>query len=182
MNLRLTIARIYLPAFIKKKKVTELFELTAEAFHSEVPDIKNLSYDDCLKTYAAFSKTKAEEAIRHPESTEKIKRRLYRNACQLGEKLRKEYHIGTKADVIRLSKILYRILGIELTESADGEVVIKRCFFSQIYTPEVCAVISALDEGLAAGLSAGGSLVFKERITEGKNCCRATFCMKDILS
>jgi repressor of nif and glnA expression len=119
--------------------------------------------------------------LRHPGITEAVKRKLYRNACQLGEKLRKEYHIGTRADVIRLSRILYRILGIGFTESAEGEVVINRCFFSQFYTPEVCAVISALDEGLAAGLSAGGRLVFKERITEGKNCCRATFCMKDIL-
>ncbi len=181
MNLLLTIARIYLPAFIKKKKVQELFELTAEAFQSDLPAIKNLSYSDCLKAYAHFSKTKAEEVIKHHYNTEAVKNRLYRNAYQMGEKLRKDFRIKTQADVFRLSKILYKILKIEFTGNASGEVIIKRCFFSQFYTADVCGIISSLDEGVAAGLSAGGRLVFKERITEGKNCCQATFSMKDML-
>ena len=182
MNLLLSIARIYLPAFIKKKKVQELFELTAEAFQSDLPAIKNLSYDDCLKAYAHFSKTKAEGVIRLHYDTEAVKKRLYRNAYQMGEKLRKDFRIETQADVIRLSKILYKILRIESTGSSSGEVIIKRCFFSQFYTPDVCEMISSLDEGMAAGLSAGGRLVFKERITEGRDCCHATFYIKDILS
>jgi len=155
MNLLLSIARIYVPAFIKKKKVQELFELTADAFQSDLPAIKKLSYDDCLKAY---------------------------NAYQMGEKLRNDFHVKTQADVIHLSKILYKILKIDFTGNAFGEVIIKRCFFSPFYTPDVCGLISSLDEGVAAGLSAGGRLVFKERITEGKNCCQATFYMKDNLS
>jgi hypothetical protein len=180
MNLLLSIARIYLPAFIKKKKVKELFELTADAFQSDLPVLKNLSYHDCLKAFAHFSKTKAEEVIqRHNDTeTDAVKKRLYRNAYQMGEKLRQDFRIESWTEVIRLSKILYKILAIDFTADASGEVVIKRCFFSPYYTPDICGIISSLDEGMAAGLSAGGGLIFKERITEGKNCCRATFNLK----
>jgi len=180
MNLLLSIARIYLPAFIKKKKVQELFELTAEAFQSDMPAIKNLSYDDCLKAYAQFSKTKAEEVIKFHNDTEAVKKRLYQNAYRLGEKLRKDFRIKTQAEVILLSKILYKILKIDFAGNASGEIIIRRCFFSQFYSPEICGIISSLDEGVAAALSAGGRLVFEKRITEGNNCCQATFYMKDI--
>ena len=77
--------------------------------------------------------------------------------------------------MLRLGKILYRMLKIEFNGSAEGEVVIRHCFFSPYYTPEVCRIISALDEGLLSGLSNGGQMVFKERITEGKTCCLAVF-------
>jgi len=179
MNLLLNILKLYIPAFIKKKKVRELFDLTAEAFDCAVPPFKKLSYDDYLKAYAQFSKTKAEEVMKHHDNAEAVKKRLYRSAYQMGEKLRKDFHIKTKTDVIRLSTILYKILGIEFTGNSSGDVVIKRCFFSHFYTPDVCRFVSSLDEGLAAGLSAGGKLVFNGRITEGKNCCLATFTMKD---
>ncbi|MBN1559499.1 hypothetical protein JW998_04575 [candidate division KSB1 bacterium] len=182
MNPLLSLARIHLPDFIKKKKVQELFELTAEAFQSDMPTVKSLSYSDCLKAYAHFSKTKAEEALKVGGDTEAVKKRLYRNALQMGEKLRADFHVETKADVLRLSKILYRILGIEFIGNSAGDVVIKRCFFSQFYTPAICEIISSLDEGMAAGLSAGSRLIFKERLTEGKSCCRAVFHMKDNLS
>ena len=49
MNLLLSMAQIYLPTFIKKKKLHELIVLTADGFQSDMPKIKNLSYDDCLK-------------------------------------------------------------------------------------------------------------------------------------
>ena len=182
MNLRLTIAGLYIPEFIKKKKLLELFELTADAFESDMPAIKNLSYSACLKAYADFSKTKAEEIIEEHADMDAVKGKLYRNAYQMGEKLRQDFHIKTKKEVLRLSSVLYRILRIEFIGSASGEVVIKRCFFSQFYSPDVCALISALDEGVAAGLSGGGRLEFKERITEGKNCCRAIFTMKERIS
>jgi hypothetical protein len=182
VNLLLHIARIYIPALIRKKKVQQLFALTADAFRSDLPALKNLSYTECLTAYARFSKTKAEEAIASHHNLEAVKEKLYRNAYQLGEKLRRDFRIETQTDVIRLSKILYRILGIEFSGNTGGEVVIKRCFFSSFYTADVCRLISSLDAGLAAGLSAGGKLVFKERITEGKNCCQATFYLQDRVS
>jgi hypothetical protein len=180
MNLPLTIARIYIPALIKKKKLLELFELTAQAFDSGMPALANFSYKQCLKAYAEFSKIKAEEALKRPDNVEAVKKKLYHNAFRMGKKLRKDFRIRSNAEVIRLSKILYKILGIEFSGKTSGEVIIRRCFFSELYTADVCRLISALDEGVAAGLSGGGVLSFKERITDGKNCCRAEFSMKDI--
>jgi translation initiation factor 2 beta subunit (eIF-2beta)/eIF-5 len=175
MNLLLKLSQLYLPGFIKKKKLQELYELTAEAFNTTPPSIKNLSYYECLKAYAQFSNAKAEEVITSKSDTEMIKKRLYQNAYRLGKKLRRDFHIKTWVEVIQLSKILYRILKIDFQGDRSGNVVIRRCFFSSYYSEEVCRIISALDEGIAAGLSAGGALVFKERITAGKSCCRATF-------
>ncbi|MBN1352914.1 hypothetical protein JXJ21_26225 [candidate division KSB1 bacterium] len=179
MNLLLKIARIYLPDFIKKKKLLELFELTAEALQKELPAVRNLSYRDCLAAYARFSQTRAAEVLRLQLDPDAVKKRLYKNAFQLGEKLRREFRLKSKEDVIQLSEILYQVLQIDFSATASGEVTIRRCFFSQFYSPEVCALISALDEGVAAGLSDGGELVFQERITEGKSCCRATFKLKE---
>lgn len=179
MNLLATVAQFYLPAFIKKKKLQELFELTADGFQSDMPATKGLSYDECLSAYAQFSKAKAEELLKQPNKTEEVTKRLFLNAYQMGEKLRTDFRVKTQADVIRLSKILYRILKIDFAGNASGEITIRRCFFSEFYSPEICGIISSLDEGVAAGLSGGGRFVFKERITEGKSCCQATFYMKD---
>jgi hypothetical protein len=72
-----------------------------------------------------------------------------------------------------LSRVLYRILGIDFEGRLDGGVTIKLCAFSRHYTGRVCRLISALDAGAASGLTGGGILEFKERITEGRDCCLA---------
>jgi hypothetical protein len=72
-----------------------------------------------------------------------------------------------------LGQILYRAIGIEIQGDGQGNVTVKRCYFSQFYAGSVCDLISALDDGLFAGLSGGGRLTFSERLTEGSGCCRA---------
>ena len=175
MNLLLKIARIYIPPFYKKKKLIELFELTARAFQSDISNIKGLSVDDCLHEYALFTKTQAEKAIKQNHSVQEIKQRLYRNAYQLGKELRKNFRITTMDEVMLMSRLLYHIIGIEFQGDSTGKVMITRCFFSQYYTSQVCQVISSLDEGVAAGLSGGGKLTFVQRMTEGYDCCKAHF-------
>ncbi|MBN1779792.1 hypothetical protein JW948_01580 [bacterium] len=175
MNLLLIFARIYVPVFIRKKKLKELFELTADAFQCEPPALKNLSCEHLLEAYADFSSTKAAEIAGLHERREAVKTHLYRNACRMGEKLRREFRIRSVGDMMHLGRILYRILGIEFSGNTSGEVTISRCFFSRFYTPDICGIISSLDRGVMAGLSGGGRLTFRERITEGNDCCLATF-------
>jgi hypothetical protein len=74
-----------------------------------------------------------------------------------------------------LSRFLYGILDIEFHGNRSGEITIGRCYFSDFYSPQACEVMSAMDRGLLAGLAGGGDLVFTERITEGRPCCRARF-------
>ncbi|GAB4221666.1 MAG: hypothetical protein Kow009_12480 [Spirochaetales bacterium] len=144
--------------------------------------MRTLGYEACLEAYAQFSKGKVEEALRQPDGIQSLKDRLYRNAFRMGEKLRKSLRVRTRAEVILASRILYRILKIECKVTDSVEVTIGSCFFSRYYTPQVCGVLSSLDEGVVAGLSGGGNLVFHERITEGKPCCRATLALGSIQS
>ena len=70
--------------------------------------------------------------------------------------------------------MFYRQIGIEVSGGPLGDIHVGRCFFARYYTEPVCAVVSALDQGLVAGLFAGASLEFQQRLTGGGACCRAT--------
>ena len=173
----LKVLGFFLPLY-KKKKFLELFALTAAAFQCEMPALRGLSFRECLTKYALFTKEQAEKAIREGENLAETRRRLYDNAWQMGWSLRKVWHIAAPEEVIAASRLIYQVLGINYAGNTRGEVVIDKCFFSAYYTGEVCRVISALDEGLATGLSAGGRLCFRHRITEGHDACLAYFEMK----
>jgi len=173
MNLLLKILQIYIPTFIKKRKIVELFNCTALAFECGIPQLEGLSFDECLEKYALFTKEEVEKSIQQGNDLQTIKNRLYQNAFRLGEKLRKRFHVTTIEEVMTMSRILYRTMEIEFHGTVQGEITINRCFFSRYYSRQVCQVISSLDEGVIAGLSGGGQLIFSERITEGKDCCKA---------
>ncbi len=173
MNFLQTILRFYIPASVKRQKLRELFALTADAFRCEVPPTERMSYKEILEKYAVFTRDEVEKAITQGKDIEAIKQRLFQNAVYLGESLRKSFHITDLRSVMTTSRILYRILGIEFCGCPDGEVFIERCFFSSYYSRETCEIMSSLDEGVAAGLSGGMKLEFVERITEGKDCCKA---------
>jgi hypothetical protein len=72
------------------------------------------------------------------------------------------------------ARAVYRVLDIDLRGSPAGEVVVARCSFARIYSPEVCALMSSLDSGLFAGLTGGRRLTFSLRLTEGAPACAAT--------
>lgn len=173
MNRFLKLLAYHLPSFVKKKKLDELFFLAADAFQADIPEIQGLSYSETLERFAAFTRDKAEKALDSGIDLNALKGRLYANALELGENLRKKYRIKTVSDIMAMSRILYRILGIDFHGNNQGDVVIRRCYFSGYYSPQICEVISSLDEGVAAGLSGGGKFLFDYRITEGEACCRA---------
>ncbi len=74
-----------------------------------------------------------------------------------------------------MGRILYRALKIDFRGISSGEIEISRCYFSQFYSPQICELISSLDEGILAGLAGDGRLTFSQRITEGRDCCKALF-------
>ncbi len=172
MHLLLSLAGIYIPEFAKKKKLGRLFAETADAFGTDMPSLGRLTFEECLKQYALFTKENAEEAIRKRTEIE-VKHKLYQNAYHLGQGLREEFGVRSIKDAMRLARLVYRIVAIDFRSSTQGEVVISRCFFSSFYSPAVCGVISSLDAGLLQGISGGGRLSFQQRLTEGGECCRA---------
>lgn len=171
MNLLLVAGQLYIPSFIKKRRLRELFDVTAEAFQCKAPTLEGLPFNECLRRYALFTKENAEELINRGQNFE-ISLRLYKGAYALAQKLRKNYHLDSVEDIIRMAKIVYGILNIDFRSNPQGEIVIKRCFFSVFYSREICRMISSLDEGFLEGLS-GGTFRFSQRITDGKECCLA---------
>ena len=87
--------------------------------------------------------------------------------------MRLQLGVRSPGEAMAAARILYQGLGVDFRGSADGQIVIRRCSFAAVYTPRVCALVSALDRGLLAGLAGGGELRFAQRLTEGACCCRA---------
>ena len=175
MNNLVTILKFYSPEFIKKRVLNELFTITARAFECALPPLRGFSYAELLKQYALFTRAEAEKSIQHNHDLQAIRNRLFDQAYQMGHELRKKFNISTDEEVMELGQRLYEILGINFQGNKQGLVTISRCFFSEYYSSQVCQLISALDEGVLAGLSGGGQLNFSQRITDGNNCCLAQF-------
>ncbi len=189
-NLRLAAARVWVPPRLKRAALEELFARTAAAFGSPVPPAQGRGPAARLAEYARFTKERAEEALAlckgdsederaapggRPALLATLEHRLSRAARGLGGRFRLQFRVRSLGEALAAARILYRGLGIDFRGSADGEIVIRRCFFAHLYTPSVCALVSALDRGLLAGLANGGELAFEQRLTEGACRCAAHF-------
>lgn len=173
MSLRLVLARLYLPAAIRKRKLGELARLTARAFGTAAPALDGLSLAGMRLRYAEFTRQAAERALARAEGPATIERRLFDEAVRFGRDIRRELRVSTRREAIAAARLLYRSLKIDLSAGPEGGIVIRRCFFSRHYPAAVCRLMSALDAGVLSGLSGGGELEFTERLTEGDACCRA---------
>jgi hypothetical protein len=92
-------------------------------------------------------------------------------SCATARYIRSRLPIRSRADAVAALSALYRTLDIDKAVDATGGVTIRRCSLAAHYTPEVCRFMSAMDEGIVAGLS-DGRLVFSARLTEGAERCR----------
>jgi hypothetical protein len=175
VSLRLRIAEIHLPRRLRRRRFEALVSLTAEALGAEAPLLQGLSDAEALTAFARFTAGLAGRISEDGKASSEAGKRLRDAAFALGRDLRRELGVRSAAEVMRAARILYRALGIDLRGSAAGEIEIRSCFFAAHYSPRACALISALDEGVLAGLAGGGSLAFTKRITEDNPCCRARF-------
>lgn len=190
MNYILKILRFHIPEYIKNKKLSELFRLTADAFGIEPPGLRGLPFSARLAKYAEFTKEQAERALKWEGSPEERKSRLdavegklYQSSLLFGRDLRKSLKIDSRGQALEALELVYRIIGIDFRCGArDGSqcaepngFTVSECFFSSYYSAEVCRLISLLDTGLAAGLTGCGELGFTQRITEGYGCCKGYF-------
>ena len=112
-------------------------------------------------------------ALREGRDLPELQDRLERGAHALGARLRTGLRLRTTDDAMAAARMVYGLLGIDLHGTRDGEITVRRCTFSDIYSAEVCRLVGALDTGLLAGLSGGEHLDFTQRITEGAPCCLA---------
>ncbi len=175
MKFALDVLNIHCPSALRKKVLRDIFSSTARAFGAEPPDMKDLSAARLLETYARFTQRAGEDVLAHHPEPETVRSRLFHSASELGTSLRRRFRLRSGEDVMKLSRIMYKILGISFEGRSDGEVIIRSCYFSRFYSADICRLISALDEGAAAGLSGGGRLEFSQRLTDGHDSCRARF-------
>jgi hypothetical protein len=170
-NLTLALLLNCLPLAGRRKALDDLLRLTAAAFGQECPEWRGSSHRERLRQFAQFSRSQAERTIEKGTALT-VRKILFENARSLGQELRARLPIRDRADVAATLHHLYRVLAIDLAVDPMGAVTVRRCFFESCYSPEICRFISALDEGIVAGIC-GGRLVFSERLTEGAGACRA---------
>jgi hypothetical protein len=172
MGLLLTIAKRYVPLPVQKYELERLFKATIEAFECAAPTMRGLNYIKRLELYARFTREEAEKTLRAGRAAE-VRSRLFENARRIGQYYQKAFRTNSMEEVMQAGGLIYRQLEIDFQGEAGGQIIIKRCFFSSYYSTRVCHLVSALDEGLLAGLSGGRRLSFSQRISEGHSTCQA---------
>lgn len=152
-----------------------LMNLTARALGQRPERLWTRANASALKAYAEYT-------LRHLQkgADERLLQRMNDEAYRTGRMLRRLFFIRNAAAAERLVAALYRNIGISLSFSGDRHLCFHRCYFSAYYTPAVCHAASALDDGIIRGITGqhDSRLCFAQRITEGCDCCKATFQQK----
>jgi hypothetical protein len=161
------------PSVLRAVVLRWLLHRTADAFGAARPSVRWISGNDLLPAYANFSAMRSRLAAARGGDADAVRRDLWTSAHRAGTFLRSALGIRTTADAIAVAHAIYRVIGIDLTGSSAGEVVVARCSFARTYSPEVCATMSSLDVGLLEGLTGGQRLTFTQRISEGAPACTA---------
>ena len=129
-----------------------------------------MSSGQALDDFASFT-------AKHLESCDDGGRQvLSAGAYRLGKRLRLFLTDRSKEALSRMTFLLYRNIGIDMEGQLPGKVIVRKCHFCRYYSPRICRIASLMDAGVICGLFGGGSLVFTERITEGKTNCMCELC------
>lgn len=175
MNVRLRLAGLGLPYPVKKRLFRDFFALTARSFGVPLPELRGLPHRRRLALYREFTLERAAAEPPGSPAADEAAARLGENGREFGRRIRGLLRLGSDAEAMAAARILYRAIGIDFSGEPGGSVTIRRCFFADRYPPETCRLVSALDEGVLAGLHGGGRLEFRARITEGAPACLADF-------
>ncbi len=160
------------PEYFYRIQIQALANLAADSFGCERIRISRGSHSQALKDYAQFT-AKCMES--RPADTD----RLFRDAYELGSKVRRVSGLTDKSDLQRLVFMLYRNIDIFMVGEVPGEISVLGCYFSRFYTPRQCELMSCVDSGIVSGIFGGGELTFSQRITEGCEKCIACFCEEE---
>lgn len=161
---------IIIDSLFRKIELQLLMNLTACALDKPARRIWTLPNEKALQVYAEYT---CKHLERNPDKA--LWQRLNDEAYRMGKRLRKIFYLRKPADITRFTFLLYRNIGIQMEGSIPGKICVAKCYFSSHYTPAICQVASALDDGIIKGIAGGGKLQFQQRITEGCKCCLATF-------
>lgn len=198
MGLRLHLLYMWTPNYVIERELRNLNDQTTDALISLLtiyaPE-KALIADKPQKsksmkehrTIMAQTHAKLVDALAasvgHDKAVALGRESLFAVGLTLGKQTRTKLGVGSsQSDLIKASKILYRILGIsfhlEWQDESNAVAVIEHCALSEQYTKLTCEVLSATDEGVIAGLQSNVKMHFTQTITGGCQNCRATLNFK----
>lgn len=177
MSLRLSLLERRTPDWLKRRLLDDLTRMTAEALGCLPPRWRSRDFDGRLQQYGTFSAFAARDLLAGGDQAAiaQARARLQASAAGLGASLRRWLGVRQTDDLTRALALLYRHIGIDFRPAGPGRIEVTRCAFAGDYDEHVCRLMSALDEGVADGLSGGWRLRFSERLTAGASCCRASF-------
>jgi len=179
MNLLLTLAEIWIPGRVRAAKVRELAARTAAGFGVAPPSLAGRRARPVLDGYARFTRECCDRAVAAGADLAAIRAKLRREAFLFGLSLAVTFKTRGPGQAARLVRLAYKTVGIDLRADRNGNIRVVRCFFKDRYGPETCALIASLDEGLMAGIWGEGRLEFSDRMTSGRDECRARFKFQD---
>lgn len=171
MSVRLAVAERYIPGPLRRRGLDELAAAAAAGFGCQLPPWCGKGYAERLAQFARFSAEQATAAYGKGREAA-VREALRWHAERLGGRLRRRLGVRSHQQGLRALTVLYRQIGIHACVR-EGGVEVTRCSFSSVYDAAVCHVMSAMDEGICAGLTGGRELVFTMRITEGAPRCVA---------
>jgi hypothetical protein len=198
MGLRLSLLFLWTPNYVIRRELKNLNDQTTSALTSllaaytpekafvaneprQVKDVRELRA--IMAQNHAKLVEELEASVGHDKAVELGRESLYAVGVELGKQTRSKLGVSdSQSDLIKASKILYRVLGIDFHLEWNDEVsavaVIERCALSKEYSKQTCEVLCATDEGVITGLQPNVKMKFTQYITGGCQNCRANLNFK----
>ncbi len=173
------------PKHFRRAQIQILMNLAAKSFGVPKEKLKKGSAYTALRQYAGYTCLCMGAGGMEADAAKEEK--LFQDACRLGNRIREITGLTEDGDLKRLIRLLYWNIGIEMSIQGHigtehtGEVTVSDCYFSRVYSPEECRLMSLVDSGIVSGICGGGKLRFSQRITEGCESCRACFTEEEVL-
>jgi hypothetical protein len=194
LGLRLQLLYWWTPNYVIQRELTNLSEKTTGALKlllaNYVPQQKDLDFKppnhsgikeqraNMAKTHTQMVEALA-TAVGHDKAVTLGRESLFAVGVALGKQTRSKLGVGENPkDLIKASKILYRVLGIdfhiEWLDESNAVAIIENCTLFTHYTKVTCEVLSATDEGVVKGLQPNVTLKFTEYMTRTCQNCKAS--------
>ncbi len=122
------------------------------------------------------------QVLGEERAVELARARLFPVGVALGKEARRVLGVGNALDEVeRAARVLYRTLGIafRLDPGSPTRLVVERCALAPHYGPVTCRALSAVDEGVLAGLNPYLRMSFADRLTDGRPACVAEITRQD---
>ena len=95
-------------------------------------------------------------------STTDLEARLFENARRMGKEYRARFHLHTMDDVMRMSRVIYRLLEIDFHGDPGGEVLVRTLFLQRLlFEPSLPAGLCRWTPGCWPGCRVGADSAFR---------------------